>query len=101
MPKCAENSLRPGQRESKFFTTNQRPESGASRVRLYLGSSRLFRPDTARVNKGWRVTIPADTTHLQENWPFPKCNRMTHAPHGVKVEAQIMNGIQDLSQNLI
>ena len=33
--------------------------------------------------------------------PIPKRNRMTHRPHGVKVEAEIVDGIQDLRQNLI
>ena len=33
--------------------------------------------------------------------PTPKRNRMTHRPHGVKVEAEVVDGIQDLSQDLI
>src|SRR6266851_5805140 len=32
---------------------------------------------------------------------FPKPNRMTHPPHSVKVETQVMQGVQDLSQHFI
>ena len=33
--------------------------------------------------------------------PVPKRNRMTHRPHGVKVEAEVVDSIEDLGQNLI
>src|ERR1700737_2036196 len=33
--------------------------------------------------------------------PTTKRNRMTHRPHGVKIEAEVVDGIQALRQNLI
>src|SRR5947208_3027439 len=32
---------------------------------------------------------------------IPKCNRMTHRPHSVKVEAQVVNRVQNLSQYFV
>ena len=41
-------------------------------------------------------------TRLQlETGPFLKFNRMTHRPHGVKVEAQVVDSIQDLGQHFV
>ena len=42
-----------------------------------------------------------ETAPQEKAGPVPKRNRMTHRPHSVKVEAKIVDGIQDLGQNLI
>jgi hypothetical protein len=38
---------------------------------------------------------------LEKTRLFPKSNRMTHAPHGVKVETQVVDCVQDLRQHFI
>ena len=45
--------------------------------------------------------VLVETTPQKKTGPFPKRNRMTHRPHSVKVEAKVMDGIQDLRQHLI
>src|SRR5262249_390672 len=32
---------------------------------------------------------------------IPKSNRMTYCPHGVKVEAKVVDGVQNLAQNFV
>ena len=45
--------------------------------------------------------VSLQTDPQKEMGPIPKRNRMTHRPHSVKVEAKVVDGIQDLGQNLV
>ena len=45
--------------------------------------------------------VSVETRLQTEQGPFPKFNRMTHRPHGVKVEAQVVDSIQNLGQNFV
>src|SRR2546427_7730925 len=57
-------------------------------------------PSASGMNRGCRARVSVETAHSKENKPLPKFNRMTHRPHGVKVEAEVVDRIQNLRQHL-
>src|SRR5450631_2508195 len=42
-------------------------------------------------NRAGNLRFLRRTVSSKKPGPFPKCNRMTHPPHGVKVEAKIVD----------
>ena len=56
---------------------------------------------TTRYKLGWQAKADPSNSHQKENERFPKSNRMPDATHDVKVEAQVVDGVQDLSKYLV
>src|SRR5579862_1748002 len=46
------------------------------------------------------TAFPRDQT-LEKTGLFPKSNRMTHPPHSVKVETEVVERVQDLCEHFI
>src|SRR5438552_11090799 len=71
---------------------------------IYRRISRFFRPeipsDQARTGIA-RLWFQSRLLTRKKLGSIPKCNRMTHRPHSVKVEAQVVNGVQNLSQYFV
>jgi len=56
---------------------------------------------TNRYKLGWQAKADPSNSHQKENERFPKSNRMPDATHDVKVEAQVVDGVQDLRKDLV
>src|SRR5437870_6474089 len=66
--------------------------------------SRFFRPEipSAQARTGTaRLWFQSRLLTRKKLGSIPKCNRMTHRPHSVKVEAQVVNRVQNLSQYFV
>src|SRR6266550_1058041 len=64
----------------------------------------LFRPEipSAQARTGTaRLWFQSRLLTRKKLGSIPKCNRMTHRPHSVKVEAQVVNRVQNLSQYFV
>src|SRR5258708_31776722 len=68
------------------------------------GSYRVFRTGRLtrnRLQTGMASKVFRSLRPPEENRHFPKLDRMPDAPHGVKVETQVVDGVQDLSQDFV
>src|SRR5437667_3715523 len=64
--------------------------------------TRYLEPDVYKqVKPEWQPRLFVPTAGQQRNARIPKSNRMPDAPHSVKVETQVVDSIEDLSQNFI
>src|SRR5690242_6573525 len=86
-------------------------ESSSSTPTALLAPCTIYR----RISRFSRAEIPSAQarTGIARLWfqsrlltrkklrSIPKCNRMTHRPHSVKVEAQVVNGVQNLRQYFV
>src|SRR5437660_8520360 len=71
---------------------------------IYRRISRFFRPEipSAQARTGTaRLWFQSSLLTRKKLGFIPKCNRMTHRPHSVKVEAQFVNGVQNLTQYFV
>src|SRR5437870_6286510 len=71
---------------------------------IYRRISRFFRPEipSAQARTGIaRLWFQSRLLTRKKLGSIPKCNRMTHRPHSVKVEAQVVNRVQNLSQYFV
>src|SRR5256712_7453360 len=71
---------------------------------IYRRISRFFRPEipSAQARTGTaRLWFQSRLLTRKKLGSIPKCNRMTHRPHSVKVEAQVVNRVQNLSQYFV
>src|SRR5438045_6555845 len=71
---------------------------------IYRRISRFFRPEipSAQARTGIAKLWFQSRLLTRKKWgSVPKCNRMTHRPHRVKVEAQVVNRVQNLSQYFV
>src|SRR5438045_6329356 len=71
---------------------------------IYRRISRFFRPESpsAQARTGTaRLWLQSRLLTRKKLGSIPKCNRMTHRPHSVKVEAQVVNRVQNLSQYFV
>src|SRR6266704_6931409 len=71
---------------------------------IYRRISRFFRPEipSAQARTGTaRLWFQSRLLTRKKLESIPKCNRMTHRPHSVKVEAQVVNRVQNLSQYFV
>ena len=50
---------------------------------------------------GWQAGSPCRLLHQKETARVPKSNRMPRQPHSINVETQIVDGVQDLPEQLI
>src|SRR2546425_8652772 len=86
------------------LTTGPAPASAPGPVQFTAGvlvySGRIsfsFRHEQGMPS--WGFT--RDHTPERKQALLPKSNRMTHRPHGVKVEGKVVDGIQNLGQHLV
>src|SRR5438132_9581061 len=71
---------------------------------IYRRISRFFRPEipSAQARTGIaKLWFQSRLLTRKKLGSIPKCNRMTHRPHSIKVEAQVVNGVQNLSQYFV
>src|SRR3989475_9173493 len=71
---------------------------------IYRRISRFFRPEipSAQARTGIaKLWFQSRLLTRKKLGSIPKCNRMTHRPHSVKVEAQVVNRVQNLSQYFV
>src|SRR5437667_705437 len=71
---------------------------------IYRRISRFFRPEipSAQARTGTaRLWFQSRLLTRKKLGSIPKCNRMTHRPHSVKVEAQVVNRVQNLSHYFV
>src|SRR5438270_3018471 len=71
---------------------------------IYRRISRFFRPEipSAQARTGTaRLWFQSRLLTRKKLGSIPKCNRMTHRLHSVKVEAQVVNRVQNLSQYFV
>src|SRR5271165_2404297 len=99
---------------ASMFKMSARMESAKNRPRPLAPRELLFHHgvwiDFGRVASAFRLAsgeairrghgFGRDQTR-EETGPFPKSNRMPYPPHGVKVETQVVVGIQDLRQHFV
>src|SRR5208282_851877 len=85
----------------------QPPTPASATLSFHDGSADRFRPDHQlfRLESG-KVFQPKSRSRSRPDFrkktrSFPKSNRMTHPPHSVKVETQVVQGVQNLSQHFI
>src|SRR2546427_2101306 len=80
------------------------PICASGPCRIYRRISRFFRPEipSAQARTGTaRLWFQSRLLTRKKLGSIPKCNRMTHRPHSVKVEAQVVNRVQNLSQYFV
>src|SRR5438445_12127577 len=71
---------------------------------IYRRISRFFRPEipSAQARTGIaKLSFQSRLLTRKKLGSIPKCNRMTHRPHSVKVEDQVVNRVQNLSQYFV
>src|SRR5205814_1707981 len=71
---------------------------------IYRRISRFFRPEipSAQARTGIaKLWFQSRLLTRKKLGSIPKCNRMTHRPHSVKVEAQVVNRVENLSQYFV
>src|SRR5207247_7614811 len=71
---------------------------------IYRRISRFFRPEipSAQARTGTaRLWFQSRLLTRNKLGSSPKCNRMTHRPHSVKVEAQVVNRVQNVIQYVV
>jgi len=92
----------PVQRQNKIVSCDS---ANKSQLRSGQGAAcptRYLEPDVYKqVKLEWQLRLIVATAGQQRNARIPKSNRMPDAPHSVKVETQVVDSIEDLSQNFI
>src|SRR5438309_1651764 len=71
---------------------------------IYRRISRFFRPEipSAQARTGIaKLWFQSRLLTRKKFGSMPECHRMTHRPHSVKVEAQVVNRVQNLSQYFV